>query len=73
LLAVASLDRDRLPRSAAFALATDARQSGVPAYAVTAHNNLDAFDARILDLQVIIEASTLKGLEAAGERLGGLL
>jgi hypothetical protein len=40
---------------------------------VTAHNNLDAFDARILDLQVIIEASTPKGLEAAGERLGGLL
>ncbi len=55
--------------SAIFEIATRARQGGVPAYAVTAENALDPFDARILDLQVIVEASSLRALVAAGRKL----
>jgi hypothetical protein len=66
------LDRETLPASPVFEIATRARQAGVPAYAVTAVNELDAFDARILDLQVILEASGTRGLSAAGRRLAGL-
>ena len=54
-------------------VATRARQAGVPAHAVTARNGLDAFAARIVDLQCIIQAATLDELEAAGERLGDAL
>lgn len=57
---------------AVFEIATRARQAGVPAYAVTAHNKLDAFDARMLDLQVVIEARNPRGLSAAGRRLAEL-
>jgi hypothetical protein len=55
--------------SPTFEIATRARQAGVPAYAVAAENTLDAFDARMLDLQVILEGSSRRGLEAAGRRL----
>jgi glycerate kinase len=67
------LDRGMLAGSAVFELATRARQAGVPAYAVTAVNELDAFDARMLDLQVILEASTVRGLSTAGRKLAGLV
>jgi len=62
-----------LEGSAVFEIATRARQGGVPAYAVTAENALDAFDARILDLQLILEAGTPRSLAAAGRKLAGLL
>jgi len=45
----------------------------VPAYAVTAHDGLDAFDARLLDLQVILVAASARALAASGARLAGLL
>jgi hypothetical protein len=45
----------------------------VPAYAVTATNRLSAFDARMLDLQVILEASTARALQAAARRLAKLV
>jgi hypothetical protein len=45
----------------------------VPAYAVTAHNRLDRFDARILDLQAIVEGSEARSLRAAGRRLADLI
>lgn len=54
-------------------IATRARQAGVPAHAIVGRNAATRFDARILDLQVILEATTLDELEAAGERLGGML
>lgn len=66
------LDRGTLPESPAFEIATRARQAGVPAYAVTGANGLDAFDARMLDLQVILEAPTARGLSTAGRRLAEL-
>jgi glycerate 2-kinase len=73
IVAVARLHEETLSGSAAFEIATRARQSGVPAYAVTAENGLNSFDARILDLQVIIEADGTRALGAAGRKLAKLL
>ncbi len=67
------LDEATLLGSATFELATRARQSGVPSYAVTAANALSLFDARILDLQVIVEARDARALRRAGEKLAGLV
>jgi len=66
------LERAMLPASPVFEIATRARQAGVPAYAVTAVNELDAFDARMLDLQTILEADSVRELGAAGTKLGRL-
>jgi glycerate kinase len=62
-----------LPSSATFEIATRARQAGVPAYAVLAVNCLDSFDARILDLQVVLEARNTRALTAAGRKLATLI
>ena len=67
------LHAQTLAASMTFEIATRARQSGVPAYAVTAANGLDAFDTRILDLQVILEAASGPALAAAGKTLAGLV
>jgi glycerate kinase len=67
------LDERTLLGSAVFEIATRARQAGVPAYAVTAENELDPFDARILDLQVILQARTTRALRKAGEKLVGMV
>jgi hypothetical protein len=67
------LDARELARSAAFELATRARQGGVPAYAVARENALGAFDARMLDLQAVLEARGAPGLVAAGRRLADLV
>ena len=69
VLARRRLAKSTLQARAAFELATRARQTGVPCYAVTARNGLDAFDARMLDLQLVIEARDLAALQAAGRRL----
>jgi hypothetical protein len=69
VIAVAHLRENTLPASAAFELATRARQGGVPAYAVAGENALDSIQARVLDLQLILEASTPRKLAAAGRRL----
>jgi glycerate kinase len=73
VIAEPSLRRPTLERSAAFELATRARQAGVPCYALTAHNELNAFDARMLDLQLILEASDERGLAAAASELARVL
>lgn len=57
----------------AFEIATRARQGGVPCYAVAAASSLDSFDARILDLQVVLEAADAPSLRAAGRRLAGVV
>jgi glycerate kinase len=67
------LHEDTLAGSFAFEIATRARQAGVPAYAVTGRNSLDSFDARILDLQAILQARTAPALEKAGRRLAELI
>jgi glycerate kinase len=67
------LDDRTLAGSVAFEAATRARQAGVPAYAVCARDELDPFEARIVDLQVILRAGTPRALRAAGRRLAGLV
>ena len=67
------LDEHTLLGSATFEIATRARQAGVPAYAVTAENALSLFDARILDLQVILQARDTRALRRAGEKLAGVV
>jgi glycerate kinase len=59
--------------SAAFEIATRARQAGVPAYAVFALQTLGSFDARMLDLQVVLQAGNTQALIAAGRELATLI
>jgi glycerate kinase len=73
ILGERQLEEHALRGSVAFEIATRARQAGVPAYAVTGSNALDLFDARILDLQVVVEASSRRALVAAGRRLAQVL
>jgi glycerate kinase len=73
VLVCARLDDRTLAGSVAFEAATRARQGGVPAYAVTGQDALDPFEARIVDLQVILEARTPRGLSAAGRKLAALV
>lgn len=54
-------------QSVTLEIATRARQAGVPAYAVTAVNALDAFDARVFDLQLVLEASSSGRWNARGD------
>jgi len=62
-------DRQSLVGKLVSEVATRARQAGVPCHAVVGRNELDLFDARILDLQLVLEASTLDEISAAGEQL----
>ena len=73
ILAVPSLEEETLAGSLAFEAATRARQGGVPAYAVTAVNALNAFDLRVLDLHLVIEAGSLRSLTTAGRRLAAII
>ena len=67
------LDATTLEGKALAEAATRARQLGVPAHAIVAINALDAFDARILDLETITEARTFDQLSRAAERLAAQL
>ncbi len=67
------LDERTLVGSTVFEIATRARQAGVPAYAVTAENALSLFDARILDLQVVLQARDTRALRRAGEKLARMV
>jgi glycerate 2-kinase len=60
------LDRQSLQGKAAGEVATRCRQSGVPCRAVVGSVELDEFEQRILDLERVIEATTLEQLEEAG-------
>jgi glycerate kinase len=63
------LDRTSLAGKVVGEVATRARQAGVPCHAIVGRRALDAFDQRILDLQVVLEAGTPAQLEAAGGEL----
>lgn len=67
------LDRTSLAGKISGELATRARQAGIPCHAVVGQDALDPFDARILDLQEILQAGDLDALERAGEALAGKL
>lgn len=63
------LDRTTLSGKGPGELATRARQSGVPCHAVVGTSAMGRFDARIIDLMEILEASTRAELVAAGRAL----
>lgn len=63
------IDRTTLSGKGPGELATRARQGGVPCHAVVGSNAISAFDARIIDLMEILEATTRDELVAAGRRL----
>jgi glycerate kinase len=53
--------------------ATRARQAGVPCFAIVGTNALDLFDARILDLQRVLEAPTVEAMQDAAAALADVL
>jgi len=67
------LDRATLEGRVTGEIATRARQAGVPCHAVVGADAIDRFDARILDLQAILVASTRDAIESAGEALTAYL
>jgi len=67
------LDSQSLAGKLVSEVAVRARQAGVPCHAVVGTRKLDAFGARILDLQAILEAGTPRQLTAAGRRLARLI
>jgi glycerate kinase len=67
------LDLGTLAGKAPGEIATRARQAGVPCFAAVGARTLDAFGARILDLQAVLEAGDPRALEAAGRRLATLV
>ena len=67
------LDQQSLAGKAVSEVATRARQSGVPSHAIVGKRELDAFGARILDLQAVLEAGTPARLRSAGRRLAELI
>jgi glycerate kinase len=64
-----AIDRQTLQGKAAGEVATSCRQSGVACHAVVGRNGLQPFEARILDLETVTEATTLAELERAGRAL----
>lgn len=73
VIGAARLEEQTLAGSVTIEIATRARQRGVPAYAVAREDALDSFDARVLDLQVILRARGRAGLVKAGLQLAGLV
>ena len=73
VLAAADSFEELQPSDAIFDLATDARQGGIPAYAVCARTDTDPFTARVMDLQVVLAARSTPQLIAAGRTLAALV
>jgi glycerate kinase len=67
------LDQQSLAGKLVSEVATRARQSGVPCQAIVGSRALDAFGARVLDLEAVWEASSEAELERAGTELGRAL
>ncbi|CAB4347097.1 unannotated protein [freshwater metagenome] len=67
------LDRTTLEGKIAAEIAVRARQAGVPCHAVVGSNGLEPIDQRILDLQAVIEATTLSEIEDAGRQIAAYL
>jgi glycerate kinase len=67
------LDEQTLEGKLVGEIGTRARQGGVPLHAIVGRDALDAFGKRMIDLQVVREATTIAEIEAAAEELGGAL
>jgi glycerate 2-kinase len=67
------LDQQTLEGKLVGEIGTRARQAGVPLHAIVGRDALDAFGKRMIDLQVVREATTVEEIEAAAEELGAAL
>jgi len=67
------LDEQTLEGKLVGEIGTRTRQAGVPLHAIVGADRLDAFGKRIIDLQLVQEATDLAGIQAAGETLGRAL
>ncbi len=67
------LDEQSLVGKVISEVATRSRQAGVPCHAVVGTRELDAMGARVLDLERVLEATTLEELRGAGSELAQLL
>ncbi|HSD79199.1 MAG TPA: glycerate kinase [Solirubrobacteraceae bacterium] len=67
------IDEQTLEGKIAGEIATRARQAGVPCFAIVGRDDLGAFGARMLDLQRVVEASTLDAVAAAAGELVALI
>jgi glycerate kinase len=67
------IDEQTLQGKIAGEIATRARQAGVPCFAIVGTRELDAFGARMLDLQRILEAGDLDAIAAAAASLADVL
>ena len=67
------LDEQTLQGRLVGEIGTRTRQAGVPLHAIVGTDALDGFGKRMIDLQMVQEATNLEELEAAGERLGRAL
>jgi glycerate 2-kinase len=63
------IDEQTLQGKIAGEIATRARQTGVPCFAIVGSSELDAFGARMLDLQRVLEATDLDAISAAAASL----
>src|SRR3954451_11884094 len=64
------LDEQTLQGKLVGEIGTRARQAGVPLHAIVGRDALDAFGKRIIDLQMVQEATTLEEVERAAQALG---
>jgi glycerate 2-kinase len=67
------LDQQSLAGKVVSEVSTRARQAGVPCHAIVGTRELDAFGVRVLDLQAVLEASTLDEITEAGRRLAEVM
>ena len=67
------LDESSLVGKLVSEVATRARQGGVPCHVVCGTRRLDAMGARVLDLERILEATTLDELREAGRTLAAVV
>ena len=67
------LDATSLEGKIVAEVATRARQHGVPAHAIVGVCDMDRFDARILDLQEILEAGDEPAIEQAAVALAAAI
>jgi glycerate 2-kinase len=67
------LDEQTLQGKVVGEIGTRTRQAGVPLHAIVGSNALDPFGARMIDLQVVREASTPDEVEASAHELGALV
>ena len=64
------LDEQTLQGKLVGEIGTRTRQAGVPLHAIVGTDALDGFGKRMIDLQMVQEATNLEEMEQAGERLG---